>query len=643
MSYLEKLEFSKDWRNPQDFPTYESDETQVRADMQLLHEEAKEALNALVEKLEAVEFSENLPVSAEGLTATTLSAAMAELLATAKAAQAGSIMDGTVSEAKLTEQLQKKINDIDVAYAMNTPTAAENPETGYALGKLWLKPGYTVVNLAGDYDRSTGADWTGENVAKAAEGGKIAFSGTGDSQYGKANATLSATAGAVVRVWLTVEETAGQFASLKVYLNGTEYSLTSGTELTKNMTADADGKVTIQIVADWSNTTTAASGKFSITGFAAVNRTAANLPGAMALTDGTLDAMVAENTPFSRVETRLEVYGQQTAGVWKRLVPDEALSSDELTVTDALATKAGLEGTATLSELLLSVQNSIARIEAAINGETEGYVWNTYRYEKREAAATLAAPETSSSPTNGYFRFTVASSIALNASTGEITLVSPAAVSRNPVAGEYFTCEVWNYSAEYVDVAGVYRWESGAAIAREQTGYANGAGIYSYFLRGAVKVYGSLEYQGIVTAAAANAYPEDGWVNETRYISAPKSQLSTVGKCAIGQYNGTGGYGAGSPCSITCSFVPKTIEILSWSLYDGKYVYGTPFDVVVMSRLSTEYVQGVGFCYVNVVQSGNTSFAKKSADGKTLYWYNTTDARVQCNESGNTYWWRALG
>ena len=48
MGYLEKLEFSKDWTKAEDFPTYEPDESQVRADLQLLHNEAKAAINALV-------------------------------------------------------------------------------------------------------------------------------------------------------------------------------------------------------------------------------------------------------------------------------------------------------------------------------------------------------------------------------------------------------------------------------------------------------------------------------------------------------------------------------------------------------------------------------------------------------------------
>lgn len=40
-----QLEFSKVWTNPVDFPTIELEETQVRADMQLLFDEIKDFLN----------------------------------------------------------------------------------------------------------------------------------------------------------------------------------------------------------------------------------------------------------------------------------------------------------------------------------------------------------------------------------------------------------------------------------------------------------------------------------------------------------------------------------------------------------------------------------------------------------------------
>lgn len=50
---FQKLNYTKDWRNPADFPTVETDETQVRSDMQILFDEARDAVNALVDALSA--------------------------------------------------------------------------------------------------------------------------------------------------------------------------------------------------------------------------------------------------------------------------------------------------------------------------------------------------------------------------------------------------------------------------------------------------------------------------------------------------------------------------------------------------------------------------------------------------------------
>lgn len=655
MGYLEKLEFSKDWTDAEDFPTYEPDESQVRADLQLLHNEAKAAINALVDKLESAEFASHLAVSAEGMTATNLAAALAEILATAKAAQAGTIVDGTVTEAKLAAALVQKINSIDVTYSMNAPTANETPETGYQLGKLWLKPEFSIANLASDYALASGADWTGENVTKEASGGKLVCSGTGDSQYGTAKAEFTVPAGHTVRVWLTAEETAGQFASLKAYLGTTEYTLTSGTQLVQDVTAGEDGKITIQVKADWSNTVTAAGGKFTITAFTAVDKEASMLPGGTALTDGNLDALVAAKAPFAETKTRRELYGQQTAGVWKRLVPDEDQTSDELTVTDPVAGLAGVQTGATLSEVLVAMRNSIGRIEDAINGAPGGYVWNKYAYEQKETSAVISTGESDISyPPSGYFLFTVANSVAMNPTTGEITLVNPTEVGRHPTAGEYFTCKIWKYwngDFSYQSVSGVYHWNADTQIVREQTGYANGKGIYELILRGGTKVIGSLEFQGIVTSQAQDAYPADGWVENVKYVSAPKSQLSSVGKCATGSYVGTGLYGASSPNALEFTFVPKTVEILGYSYeYEGKtrfklaYQNSYSYPLLIGERLGTEYAEGTGF-YDGAGYSdsySNPGYAKKSADGKTVYWY-TNDAGTQFNQSGYTYYYRALG
>lgn len=45
---IERLKFTKDWRNSSDFPTFEASEAKVREDMQLLHDEAKTHINEVL-------------------------------------------------------------------------------------------------------------------------------------------------------------------------------------------------------------------------------------------------------------------------------------------------------------------------------------------------------------------------------------------------------------------------------------------------------------------------------------------------------------------------------------------------------------------------------------------------------------------
>lgn len=49
---FKRFSFTKSWTDPVAFPTVESDENQVRADMQALHDESREGLNGLMGQLE---------------------------------------------------------------------------------------------------------------------------------------------------------------------------------------------------------------------------------------------------------------------------------------------------------------------------------------------------------------------------------------------------------------------------------------------------------------------------------------------------------------------------------------------------------------------------------------------------------------
>lgn len=64
---INEFKFTKDWNNPEDFSTYENDEARVRADLQLLHDEAKTFINdVLIPFLEnnGVETTVQIPTNA---------------------------------------------------------------------------------------------------------------------------------------------------------------------------------------------------------------------------------------------------------------------------------------------------------------------------------------------------------------------------------------------------------------------------------------------------------------------------------------------------------------------------------------------------------------------------------------------------
>lgn len=65
---MEKLEFTKSWRNPADFPTYEPDEAKVREDMQALHDETRDFINnTVVEGFNQAQGATKQPDAAAGI------------------------------------------------------------------------------------------------------------------------------------------------------------------------------------------------------------------------------------------------------------------------------------------------------------------------------------------------------------------------------------------------------------------------------------------------------------------------------------------------------------------------------------------------------------------------------------------------
>ena len=93
------MAFDKDWTNSADFPTHESQESKVRADMQYLFDSIKNQFNNFVTN-ELV--SENIPyVASGGLTVDNVQDALDAIQAEVSDITQGSVADGSITTAKL--------------------------------------------------------------------------------------------------------------------------------------------------------------------------------------------------------------------------------------------------------------------------------------------------------------------------------------------------------------------------------------------------------------------------------------------------------------------------------------------------------------------------------------------------------------
>ena len=162
---------------------------------------------------------------------------------------------------------------------------------------------------------------------------------------------------------------------------------------------------------------------------------------------------------------------------------------------------------------------------------------------------------------------------------------------------------------------------------------------------------------GYVNSPSPDAYPpavSDG------YTYTLLGQLGNKVRIATGSYTGTGTYGASNPNSLTFEFAPKIVLLTiantgksgntpyAYPMLFGSNVGATDgFTSYIMhtDMLSTTYKNGLGFAGIG---SSNYSYTygKKSSDGKTFSWYNTTDDSAQCNRpasSGLVYHYFAIG
>jgi hypothetical protein len=134
-----------------------------------------------------------------------------------------------------------------------------------------------------------------------------------------------------------------------------------------------------------------------------------------------------------------------------------------------------------------------------------------------------------------------------------------------------------------------------------------------------------------VHSAERNAYPDSGTVDGLTYsyLGIPFEKTVTAPRVATGSYVGTGTYGSSNKTSITFDFVPKVVFI-------------SPKDTHTYNAFP--YIVGNTRFYL---QQGSTTVSNAVTwSGTKMSWYTISSgasAESQCNTSGTTYYYVAIG
>lgn len=193
------------------------------------------------------------------------------------------------------------------------------------------------------------------------------------------------------------------------------------------------------------------------------------------------------------------------------------------------------------------------------------------------------------------------------ASESELTVTSDSSQSAvNKLKGKFFRFSQLPFSSSAFSVGKIYFFPANTVFTKQSSGnwYAS-------------------KYQTVTSHGKT----------EPEYTIEYLGKLGNKARVQVVSYVGMGTYGDGNQCSITANFKIKSAIMMYHYIPSAGSIF------MISDELSTDYTSAIGFSKDNA----NYSWGKKSADGKTLFWYGTRSASGQFNESGKTYYVLCIG
>lgn len=181
---------TKSWESAEDFPTYEAEESQVRADMQCLFDELAAGIVKLIEELEKYNTgagkagANSIGIDAiSGVSATNVQSALAVLRTQIVAATLGTIPDNSIETAKYKDKsvATGKIADSAVTHAKLAADAVTDENCDFSAGldvdgALNVDGATTLgANVTMDGKIFLSANAYGDTLPGTAEAGRLFF------------------------------------------------------------------------------------------------------------------------------------------------------------------------------------------------------------------------------------------------------------------------------------------------------------------------------------------------------------------------------------------------------------------------------------------------------------------------------------
>ena len=138
-----------------------------------------------------------------------------------------------------------------------------------------------------------------------------------------------------------------------------------------------------------------------------------------------------------------------------------------------------------------------------------------------------------------------------------------------------------------------------------------------------------------VLGLTASNTPNDALAKLKTLIDGAIDYANTKTQSTVISYVGTGTNSEEGACSITAPFPIKCALVLYRLDTNGRQNNQDFFSSVSMDDLTTNYTQYKGLCWDT--QGAYDVYAKRSADYKTLSWYNSSSVDQQLNTLGYIY------